>query len=234
MPNPFVMGSFDKYRWPDQLRGMFGDHATAIDPYQTGYHFLFFTKLPSELTSEVGKFLTTVCQSVTVPGITVNPIEYNGLNNMSWSVPGTVEYDNKRFTARFVEFAGLPITQIMGKWVTIFRNIIYGIADPVIGSASQVDYKGKCIYATTLPDARTIQYAAAFTGVYPLKIPTDSFSSDRTTQEKVEPEIEFSFDMMYTGEQAIYTAQSLVESTVTASITAVDAMYEEAVGGGLI
>ncbi len=230
MPNPFVMGNFNKYQWSDQLRSMFGDHSTAIDPYTTGYEFLFFTKMPSALSLETGKFLTTVCQSVTIPGITVNSIEYNGLNNIKWSVPGTVEYDAQRFTARFIEFAGLPITQIMGKWVTIFRNIVYGIADPVSGSTQQVDYKGKCVYATTLPDAKTVQFAAVFTGVYPTKIPTDVFSGDKTTQEKVEPEIEFSFDVMYTGEQVMATASSLLETMVSSSISAIDQMYEEASG----
>jgi hypothetical protein len=230
MPNPFVMGNFNKYQWEDQIRSMFGGNATAIDPYTTGYQFLFFTKMPSALTIESGKFLTTVCQSVTVPGVTVNPIEFNGLNNIKWSVPGTVEYDSQRFTARFIEFAGLPITQIMGKWVTIFRNIVYGIADPTSGSTQQVDYKGKCVYATTLPDARTVQYASVFTGVYPTKIPTDSFSGDKTTQEKVEPEIEFSFDVMYTGEQVISTASSLLDTMVGSSVSAIDQMYDEASG----
>lgn len=230
MPNPFVMGSFGKYTFQDQLRGMFGDHATFIDPYTTGYHWLIFTKVPTAVSNEAGKFLTTVCQSVTIPGINVEPIEYNGLNNMKWSVPGLVQYDSNRFTAKFTEMAGLPILQIMGKWVTIFRNIIYGIADPESGSASQADYKGKAIYVTTLFDGKTIQYACAFSGVYPLKIPTDMATSDRATHDKVEPEVEFSFDMMYTGQQVMQNAQSLLDSLRDSGVSQADSMYNEASG----
>lgn len=229
MANPFTFGNFGKYNYADQLRGMFGDHATYIDPYTTGYHFMFFTKLPSTLNQQYGKFLMTTCQAVSnIPGITVNPIEFNGLNNLKWSVPGTVEYDSNRFSVRFVEFAGLPITTIMGQWVTLFRNIIYGISESV---TEQKDYKGKVIYCTTLWDGKTVQYASAFTGVYPLKVPTDSFQSDKATQDKVEPEVEFSFDMMYTGSQVISTATSLVSSLRSSSMSAIDSMYNEAASG---
>lgn len=229
MPNPFTMGSFSQFDYPDQLRTIFGGNSSYIDPYTTGYHFMYFFP-PTPLQSQVGKFLQTICLSVTIPGITVNPIEYNGTNNMKWYVPGTVEYENNRFSCKFNEFAGLPVLQIIGSWANIFRNMIYGIADPDTGGASQGDYKGRAIYATTLPDGKTIQFAAAFTGVFPLKVPTDSFGSDKATQEKVEMEIEFSFDMMYTGEQVMSTASSLVSSTVSSSISKITEMYSEAAG----
>jgi S-adenosylmethionine synthetase len=94
---------------------------------------------------------------------------------------------------------------------------------------TQNAYKGKMLYCTTLPDAKTVQFAAAFAGMYPTKIPTDSFSSDRPSQDKVEPEIEFSFDMMYTGEQLRRNIQSLVDCTRVGSINAVDDMYVETI-----
>jgi hypothetical protein len=64
----------------------------------------------------VGSFLTCNAQSVTIPGISVNNITYNGTNNMKWKVPGLVEYDRDTVSIKFVEFAGLPITQIMGQY----------------------------------------------------------------------------------------------------------------------
>lgn len=228
MTNPFTFGQFSKFDHPDKLRGVFGDHASYIDPYTTGYHYLMFTKLPDGLEPNYGKFLCTTCQAVSnIPGLTVNPIEYNGLNNLKWSVPGTVEFDSNRFTVKFTEFAGLPITTIFGKWVTKFRNIMYGIADDE-GTTEQKGYKGKAIYCTTLWDGKTVQFAAAFSGIYPLKVPTDLFQSDRATQDKAEPEIEFSFDMMYTGESVVSSAKSLLDTYRNAGISAVDSMYSEA------
>lgn len=231
MANPFLISKFNKFDHPDSLRTIFGGNSTFIDPYTTGYHYINFY-LPSALESSYGKFLTTVCQSVTVPGITVNNIEYNGTNNASWAYPGTVEYDNKRFTCKFIEFAGLPILQIIGSWVNIFRNLIYGISDPDGNSStngtSQIDFKGRAIYATTLFDGKTVQYAAAFTGIYPTKIPTDAFSSDKANHEKVEHDIEFSFDQMYTGPNAIESAQSFVNTFRDSSVSHISNMYNEA------
>lgn len=227
--NPFIGQGFSNYGYQDRMRGVFGGEKTYIDPYTTGYHMIFIYP-PTSLETECGPFLTTVCQSVTVPGYTVNTIEYNGLNNKKWGVPGTVELDSNRLTCKFTEMAGLPITQIMGKWVSIFRNPLYGISDPdTSDSASQGAYKGKIVYATTLPDHMTVQFAAVFIGVMPLKIPTDIYTSDRATQDKVEPEIEFWFDDMFTGTSVISLARSLVQSEVSSSQSAVDSIYSNEV-----
>lgn len=230
MPNPFLNSKFNKYDHPDSLRTIFGGNSTFIDPYTTGYHYISFY-LPQKLENSYGKFLNTVCLSVTIPGITVNTIEYNGTNNAHWIYPGTVEYDDRRFTCKFIEFAGLPILEIMGSWVNIFRNMIYGIADPDNGGTSQVDFKGRALYATTLFDGKTVQFAAAFTGVFPTKIPTDAFSSEKTSHEKVEHDIQFSFDQMYTGSNAITSAQNFVDTFRGNSITHINKMYNEATEG---
>ncbi len=210
--------NFTSYDRNDRLRTIFGGNHDSLDPYTTGYHYLYFS-LPTGLTSSYGNFLQTVCQSVTIPGITVNNIEYTGLNDFKWNYPGTVEYDNQRFTAKFIEFAGLPILQIIGEWVNIFRNMIYGVANEQ-GGYSQRAFKGSALYATTLFDGVTVQYAAHFTGIYPTKIPTDAYGSDKTTHDKVEHEIEFAFDMMYTGEQVIKRARDKVEATYNNAVNA--------------
>lgn len=229
--NPFLnMSNFNKYNYGDKIRGIYGDHETYIDPYLTGYHFVFFTKLPQALqTQGVGSFLTCNAQSVTVPDISVAPISFNGVNGFQWSVPGTVTY-NHTVSIKFIEFAGIPITMIMGNWVNIYRNLIYGIADPTTTNAyTQSSYKGKMLYATTLPDAKTVQYAAAFTGVYPTNVPTSGFNSDRANQQKFEPNITFQFDMMYTGESLKNNIQSLIDCTRESSVAHSDGMYLEAI-----
>jgi hypothetical protein len=219
----------------DQLRTIFGGNVAAIDPYTTGYHYLYIT-LPKDsgLSKSYGTFLQTVCQSVTVPGITVNNIEYSGLNDFKWNYPGTVEYDNQRFTAKFIEFAGLPIYEIIGEWVNVFRNMIYGVSHTTNGP-KQTAFKGSALYATTLFDGVTVQYAAHFTGIYPTKIPSDAFSSDKATHDKVEHEIEFAFDMMYTGQEVLKRAQNRVASTYNTSVGGgggATTEYDKAVGAG--
>lgn len=226
--NPFINNlGFDKYPYPDKMRGMFGGEKTFIDPYTTGYHFVYFFP-PDTIGQTVGQFLTTVCQSVTIPGWTVNTIEYNGLNNMKWYVPGTVDMGDQTFTCTFTEMAGLPITQIMGRWVTIFRNVLYGISDPSSQNTySQGAYKGKAVYCTTLPDGLTVQFAAVFTGVFPKSIPTDKFGSSRPEHNKVEQEMQFSFDQMLTGTAAESYARSLVAATRNQSINTSDYIYAQ-------
>jgi len=221
--HPFVRvsgGNFSNYKRQDQLRTIFGGNINSLDPYTTGYHYLYIT-MPEELKNKnYGEFLTTVCQSVTIPGITVNNIEYTGLNNFKWNYPGTVEYDNQRFTAKFIEFANLPILTIMGQWVNIFRNMIYGVSNKRIKGPKQRYFKGSALYASTLFDGVSVQYAAHFTGIYPTKIPTDAFGSDKATHDKVEHEIEFAFDMMYTGEEVVERAQKQVNATYDNSVGA--------------
>lgn len=226
----FTTPTFENWGYKDQMRTIFGD-INYIDPYTTGYHYIFFT-LPNGLDTRYGRFLTTVCQSVTIPGISVNKIAYNGLNNMEWNVPGTVEYESHSITCKFIEFAGLPIIEIMGNWVSIIRNMLYGVASstgtPDSGGIHQADYKGRILYATTRMDGLTVQFASVFTGVFPLKVPLDRMSSDKTSHEKVEPEIEFAFDLMYTGEAVTNNAQSLISSTYSSSVDAVNQAYNNA------
>lgn len=230
--NPFVTKAI---QYKDDMRGMFGGDKHFLDPYTTGYHFIYFF-LPDALQSEgVGEFLTTVCQAVTIPGITVNPIEYNGLNDMKWYVPGTTVLERNTVDCTFIEMEGMPVTQILGRWVTLFRNILYGIADPGVFTSpnaggnhySQGNYKGKIVYATTLPDALSVQFGAVFTGAFPTKIPTD-LESQRATQDKREIQISFQFDQMLTGSSVMTYVQQLVEATRKGSVeNAVPEFYTE-------
>ncbi len=179
-----------------------------------------------------GSFLTAICQSVTIPGITVNQISHSGTNNFTWQTPGTVEFTSKSFSAKMQEFVGLPTLSIVGQWVNIFRNMLTGTADLENGSASQGDYKGKAIYVTTMFDVRQVAFAAAFTGIYPTTVPTNNFSSDKSTHDKVEHEIEFSFDNMYTGEQVNTQAQCLMDKLIVQpSLGQINSMYDEATSG---
>lgn len=226
--NPFVGLGYSNYGYRDRMRGVFGGEKSYMDPYTSGYHMAFFYP-PTAIAAECGSFLTTVCQKITFPYYNVTTIDFNGINNKKWSVPGNVEISDNKFTCTFTELAGLPIMQIMGKWVSIFRNPLYGISDPDInGSSRQVTYKGRVVACTMLPDHKTIQHAAVFMGVFPLKVPMD-FDSARETQDKKEHDIEFAFDDMYTGTSVISLASSLISAYTPDSISAVDDIYNNEV-----
>ena len=244
--NPFVANSVGayssqtNYTFKDQYRGMFGGNNAVLDPYTTGYHVMLFM-LPQAVSeyTKAGDFLTTVCKAVTVPGITVNPIEYQGINDMKWFVPGTTTLERNTFDCTFVEMAGIPVTTIMGQWVTIFRNILYGIADPTATGYVPFKYgqnlfKGRALYATTLPDGVTVQFAAVFTGVFPTKIPTDIFDSDRATQDKKEVQISFQFDQMLTGTSVETYATNTINAIRTANDTVVQDKYNNETGSATI
>ena len=222
-----IGASSDLKKITDDFRTIFGD-IDFRDPYTTGYHYIFFTKLPSGIENIYGSFMASSCLSVTIPGITVNDITYNGINNLKWNVPGTVEYDSQTVTIKFIEFYKMPISRMIGSWVSIFRNMMYGVAEE--GKTLQKDYKGRLMYVTTRFDGKEVEHAAVFTGIYPKKIPLDRFGSDKATHDKVEPEIDFSFDCMYVGSEVITEASKLVDSVYGDSVSSVNSYYSAAAG----
>ena len=82
----------------NQLSRRWGGHSTGVaDPYITGYHFIWFDKLPNGLMLEIGKgdrvtdsidkgdvqkILAATCTGVTPPGGTLNKIEFTGLGGV--------------------------------------------------------------------------------------------------------------------------------------------------------
>jgi hypothetical protein len=72
-----------------------GSKTTVADPYVTGYHFIYWEKIPSPITnytknmssglSAVGEIQTVLqssCLSVTPPGGTLSQIEFAGLGGI--------------------------------------------------------------------------------------------------------------------------------------------------------
>lgn len=185
------------------MRRMFGDNELQYrDPYTTGYHYILFT-LPNFEQGGSNKslyqnFMASSCiAGASIPDIQVQDIEYSGLNNTKWHVPGVSTYSSQKVSFKFIEWQGTPIAKILGSWIGIFRDPIYGYGEKQ--RSRQQEYKGKILYITTRWDQYEVEFAASFTGVYPSKIPFGGFGSDVSTQEKVEHDVEFTFDQMYTG-----------------------------------
>jgi hypothetical protein len=187
-----------------------GTMVGVADPYVTGYHFIWFDKLPKNLQNytkngvsgiadpeHIKTVLSASCLSVTPPGGTLNRIEYTGLGGLKFSVPGNIDYGTG-VSLKFVEFNKTPILDIMHGWVKMIRDYRTGVSDLEDGvqgdGYSNSTYAGLLYYWTTAPDGKTVEYYACYDGVYPTKDPQDLFTSDVETVGRLDVEIEFNVD----------------------------------------
>jgi len=194
------------------LTRKFGGTTVGVaDPYVTGYHFIWFDKLPTKLaefistnglsgisaTGEIQTVLAASCLSVTPPGGTLNKIEYAGLGGLKWAVPGNVDYGNT-VSVKFLEFNKTPILDIIHNWVKLIRDYRTGITDLEDGDGGEgytkKTYAGLMYYWTTAPDAKTVEYYACYDGIFPAKDPQDLYTSDIETVGRLDIEIEFNVD----------------------------------------
>jgi len=185
-----------------------GTVAGVADPYVTGYHFIWFAKLPPSLPSYanlensavISNLLSGACLSVTPPGGTLNKVEFTGLGGIKWAVPANIDYGNS-VSVKFLEFNGTPLLNIMHGWVKMIRDYRTGTTDLVDGEQgdgyTKATYAGLMYYWTTAPDAKTVEYYAVYDGVFPTKDPQDLFSSDVETVGRLDTEIEFNVDYVW-------------------------------------
>lgn len=216
-----------------------GTTVGVADPYVSGYHFIWFDKVPSSLPSyissngqsgisqesDIQNVLAASCLSVTPPGGTLNKIEYTGLGGVKWAVPGNIDYGNT-VSIKFLEFNKTPVLDIMHNWVKLIRDYRTGAANvPLLEDGSQGDgyskatYAGLMYYWTTAPDAKTVEYYACYDGVFPAKDPQDLFTSDVETVGRLDLEIEFNVDYAYHEPWVFTKCQSFADNFVQASRT---------------
>lgn len=222
-PNPFVHG--DKY-----MRFFGGSpKENPIDPYLTGWHYMFISMpgtlinfITADAADSAGnendqpitqpeEILNIHNLSLTPPATTLNKATMNSIGGFKWSVPTNMDIGDN-ITVRYNEYSGLPIYRIHKGWVDFIRNTNLGISNSNEASnLYQTDYKATIIYATTRPDGESIEFCSKFTGVFPTKIPTDSFASDIATSDKLEIDIEYSIDFMYdNNKEVIEQAKALI------------------------
>lgn len=193
-----------------------GTVSSSVDPYITGYHFIYFSYLPPSLSKNVkfvGKntgvdinngdiknLLASACQSVTIPGATVNKAEFNGLGNTKWAAPSNVDWDNN-CTIKFLEASGLPIFSTIHGWVRMIRDYRSGVSTLDSSSGdnqyTKSNYAATCFYWTTEPNGKMVEYHCCMTGLFPSKDPTDQFGHDLTAYDKLELDIDFNVDYLW-------------------------------------
>jgi hypothetical protein len=213
-----MKSSFSEVQNNFYTRKLGGTSIGVADPYVTGYHFIWFDKIPNGLAKaiqlnnsgiaggsgiqdeqEIKKVLAATCLSVTPPGGTLNKVEYTGLGGVKWAVPGNIDYGNT-VSVKFFEFNKTPILDIMHGWVKLIRDYRTGVASASLEDGaegvgySKRTYAGLMYYWTTAPDGVTVEYYACYDGMFPAKDPQDLFTSDVETVGRLDVEIEFNVD----------------------------------------
>lgn len=197
---------------------------STAEPLITGYFFIKFNPSANFIlgnyvdTQGSGSALTdsswrsileSSLVSFTIPGATVNRAEFNGLGGIKWSYPTSVNWDDT-ISMNFTEWAGAPVHKIFHRWVKNIKDYRTGVANKN-SSATQggsidtgkSDLSVSAWYWTSTPDGANVDFAAYSTGMFPLKDPTDSFSYDINTVDKLEISIDFNVDVVY-QEDAVY------------------------------
>lgn len=223
----------------------FGGTSDGInsDAYISGYHFIKFDTLPSQLPTMVNNHpdsdptsstaeniqntLQSACLSVTPPGVTLNKTEFTGLGGVKWAVPTNIDQATS-FTIKFLEYSSLPILNIMHAWIRLIRDYRYGASNlshqgqvsgtNQLGSGyTKPNYSANVYYWTTKPNGYDLEYYCLFTGVFPTKDPQDSFSSDVAANDKVEIDIEFNCDWVWYEPWVKQNCENFRESLVAVS-----------------
>lgn len=223
-------------------RNFGGTVAGVADPYVTGYHFIYFARLPQALTTyvpdfsldEIRNFLSAACLSVTPPGGTLNKVEYTGLGGVKWAVPGNIDYGNS-VSVKFLEFNGTPILNIMHGWIKMIRDYRTGVSNLEEGEQqdgySKRTYSAIMYYWTTSPDVRSVEYYAAYDGVFPTKDPQDLFTSDVETVGRLDTEIEFNCDYIWHEEWTKSKCEGYAQEVFGLKESVVEAYGDTGVNG---
>lgn len=190
-----------------------GTQGATVDPYITGYHFIYFSYIPKTLErmlnqttlpggidtiAKVKNFLHSSCLSVTLPGGMVNRAEFNGLGNIRYSAPSNVDFDNT-VSMRFLEFSGTPTLAIFHGWVRMIRDYRSGASplDDTYDTYTRSNYAATMFYWTTQPNGKFIEEYECITGMFPLKDPRDLYGHDLTVYDKLEIDIDFNSDTLW-------------------------------------
>lgn len=194
-----------------------GSLKTTIDPYITGYAFVHFAYLPEYLgkvisstsggqaltdisTTSIKNLLASTCLSVNIPGASLSKAEFNGLGNVRWAVPSGVDWDNN-CSMRFIESSGLPIHGIFHGWIRMIRDYSTGVSILSGESGTQQytksNYSAVAYYWTTEPNGLNVEYHSCLTGLFPMRDPTDQFSHDITSNDRLEIDMDFNVDYLW-------------------------------------
>jgi len=211
-----------------------GTNIGTSDPYLSGTFFIFFDRLPPKLSdyvkvmgnskissnNEIKNILTASCSGVTPPGGNLNKVELPALGGLHWNVPGGIDYGTS-ISLKFLEFNKTPILDIVGGWFRLMRDYKTGVTDLIDGDDgsgyTKSTYAGLLYYWTTSPDGNTVEFAACYDGVFPVRDPQDLYASDLENISRLDLDIEFNCDTPWREPWVLSKCQELSDGIIAAS-----------------
>ena len=202
-----------------------GTNIGVADPYITGYQFVKFVDLPSNLpgtlnatknlsmlsnTGMISQTLEASCQSVTPPGGTLNKTEFAGLGGTKWGAPTSIDYGNT-MTVKFLEYSSLPILNIFHGWTRMIRDYRTGASSLAGPLYTKQEYSCSMFFWTTKPDGQTVEYYSLMVGMFPTKDPQDLYAGDIATIDKLEVDVEFHVDRVWHEDWVFGKCQALAD-----------------------
>lgn len=178
-----------------------------LDPYVTGYAFIYWVELPSwfEKDPDLKYFKTLTERNFRsfqgVSSIEINPVTtQSGFagNEIGWI--GDVNSGNTEFTISHKEYSGGVMRKLYQKWVSMMRDRRTGIA--LYPKLYGVEYgarnhTGQLLYIVCRPDVtntneKTVEYACFYSNVFPTNVPLDTlYNFELGSQDS--PTIDISF-----------------------------------------
>jgi len=210
----------------------------SCEPYISGYGFIKWylpvANLNSYLNSlkiadslnqvgtpfnekEAEKYLSAACVGVTPPSQSIIGVGYDASAGVKFENMTKVTNGNT-INIKYIEMSGIPIFKIHKAWVEYLREAKTGLDVPMSWSGKpehKNDYCGNILYWTTKPDGSTVEYAALYSGVYPTVDPHDMFAFDVNNVDKVELDISYHVDYIFTDPWVINTAKKYAQEKAT-------------------
>lgn len=178
-----------------------------LDPYTTGYAFIYWVKLPSWFDDDSDlKYFKQLSQLNFRSFQGISPLELNtntvqnGFAAHEINVPGNITRSNTDFQISHKEYSGGVMRKMYQKWVSMIRDPRTGVA--IYPKLYGVDYgmrnhTGQLLYIVTRPDVtntskKIVEFSAFFSNVFPTNVPLDTlYNFEIGNQES--PTIEISF-----------------------------------------
>ena len=203
------------------------------DAFVGGYFFVFFevpTKVgpvyqtlfsgmqtPNSVQAEANAedmslMLSALTTGVpTIPDTTINQNSMPGLGGTKWGVATNIDHPTT-VGFKFRELSGLPVCKCIAAWYTMMRDPHAGTSLLHGDDYTKKEFSGSATLAYTKPDGITIEMATRFEGIYPVKYPSDLFTSDVATVDPLEPDIDFHVDSIWSDKEAWLHAETIIKN----------------------
>jgi hypothetical protein len=201
-----------------------------MDPYVTGYAFIYWLDLPSWFEKDEDlKYFKQLTQKTFRSFSGISPLDLNTAQHQSGfagneiSVVTNLTRGNTEFSIDFKEYSGTPIRKMFQKWIGLIRDPRTGIA--LYPKLYNVDYgarnhSGSLMYINTRPDVTNtqkniVEFAIMYQNVIPTNVPLDTlFNFEIGSQDSPTISITFKASGVEIGPDVEVYAKKILETKI--------------------